>query len=72
MMPRVGSRTAGLVLALLAAAGLTVARLSLTGPTLDDVFLKHTGHSIRQDELDANWRSTRGGWRPWDARNRRG
>lgn len=50
------------VLAALEGAGLTVARLSLTSPTLDDVFLKHTGHSIRQDELNTNWRSARGPW----------
>ena len=32
--------------------------------SLDDVFLKHTGHTIRQDELDRDWRSTRGLWGP--------
>jgi daunorubicin resistance ABC transporter ATP-binding subunit len=48
----------------LAAAGLGVARLALTSPTLDDVFLKHTGHTIRQEELDRDWRSTRGLWGP--------
>ena len=42
-------------------AGMAVAQLSLTSPTLDDVFLKHTGHSIRQEELKTNWRSSRGG-----------
>jgi ABC-2 type transport system ATP-binding protein len=56
------------LLAVLGSAGLSVARLSLTSPTLDDVFLKHTGHSIRQEELDANWRSKRG-WN-WGARRR--
>jgi ABC-2 type transport system ATP-binding protein len=40
-------------------AGLEVEQLALTRPTLDDVFLKHTGHSIRQEELDTNWRSRR-------------
>jgi daunorubicin resistance ABC transporter ATP-binding subunit len=50
------------LLRVLGAAGLGVARLSLTSPTLDDVFLKHTGHTIRQDELDRDWRSTRGLW----------
>lgn len=49
-------------------AGLRVARLSMTTPTLDDVFLKHTGHSIRQEELDRDWRSSRGGWMPWRRR----
>src|SRR5262249_22593514 len=53
------------LLRILGEAGLGVARLSLTSPTLDDVFLKHTGHSIRQEELDRDWRSTRGGWGPW-------
>lgn len=50
-------------------AGLRVARLSMTTPTLDDVFLKHTGHSIRQEELDLAWRSSRGGWAPWRRRH---
>jgi ABC-2 type transport system ATP-binding protein len=50
-------------------AGLRVARLSMTTPTLDDVFLKHTGHSIRQEELDRDWRSSRGGWAPWRRRH---
>src|SRR5262245_55998231 len=51
------------LLRVLGEAGLGVARLSLTSPTLDDVFLKHTGHSIRQEELDTDWRSRRG-WGP--------
>ncbi len=50
-------------------AALRVARLSMTTPTLDDVFLKHTGHSIRQEELDRDWRSSRGGWTPWRRRH---
>jgi daunorubicin resistance ABC transporter ATP-binding subunit len=57
------------LLRVLGAAGLNVTRLSLTSPTLDDVFLKHTGHSIRQEELDRDWRSTRGMW--WAPRRRR-
>jgi hypothetical protein len=63
------------VLAALTAAGLSVARLSLTSPTLDDVFLRHTGRSIRQEELNPNWRSSRGPWGggrgPWGGRRRR-
>jgi ABC-2 type transport system ATP-binding protein len=56
------------LLRVLGETGLGVARLSLTSPTLDDVFLKHTGHSIRQEELDPDWRSTRGGWGPFRRR----
>jgi ABC-2 type transport system ATP-binding protein len=51
------------LLRVLGEAGLGVARLALTSPTLDDVFLKHTGHSIRQEELNPGWRSARG-WGP--------
>jgi ABC-2 type transport system ATP-binding protein len=51
-------------------AGVTVAQLSLTGPTLDDVFLKHTGYSIRRDELDTKWHSSRRGG-PFGGRRRR-
>lgn len=49
-------------------ADLTVGRLSLTSPTLDDVFLKHVGHSIRQEELNTDWRSR--AWGPWQRRRR--
>ncbi|MHB1424472.1 MAG: ATP-binding cassette domain-containing protein [Gemmataceae bacterium] len=56
------------LLRVLAEAGLRVSRMSMTSPTLDDVFLKHTGHSIRQEELDRGWRSTRGMWGPWRRR----
>jgi ABC-2 type transport system ATP-binding protein len=56
------------LLRVLGEAGWTVTRLSLTRPTLDDVFLKHTGHSIRHEELDASWRNTRGVWGPWRRR----
>jgi ABC-2 type transport system ATP-binding protein len=51
-------------------AGVTVAQLSLTSPTLDDVFLKYTGYSIRHDELDTNWHSSRRGG-PFGRRRRR-
>ncbi|HEY0735796.1 MAG TPA: ATP-binding cassette domain-containing protein [Herpetosiphonaceae bacterium] len=57
------------VLLALNGAGLNVGRLSLTSPTLDDVFLKYTGQSIRQEEVNTNWRSGRGG--PWGGRRRR-
>lgn len=32
-------------------AGTEIARLSLSGPSLDDVFLKHTGHKMRVEEV---------------------
>jgi ABC-2 type transport system ATP-binding protein len=57
------------LLRVLSEASLSVARLALTSPTLDDVFLKHTGHSIRQEELDPDWRSSRGLWGPWRRRH---
>jgi len=49
------------VLRLLDSAGLHVAQLSLTSPSLDDVFLKHTGYKIRDEGPAQNWRSQRGG-----------
>lgn len=49
------------VLRLLDSAGLHVAQLSLTSPSLDDVFLKHTGYKIRDEGPDPNWRNQRGG-----------
>ncbi len=32
-----------------AAAGITISSISLTGPTLDDVFISYTGHEIRDE-----------------------
>ena len=64
-----GSAAVPQVLAALNSAGLSVDRLSLTSPTLDDVFLKYTGHSIRREELATDWRSSRSG--PGAARRRR-
>jgi ABC-2 type transport system ATP-binding protein len=48
--------------------GIAATRLSLTSPTLDDVFLKYTGYSIRQEDLNVHWRSSRSG--PGAARRR--
>jgi ABC-2 type transport system ATP-binding protein len=33
-------------------AGIKLASIGVSSPTLDDVFLKHTGHRIRPEELD--------------------
>ncbi len=41
-------------------AKLHVAQLSLTSPSLDDVFLKHTGYKIRDEGPQQNWRNQRG------------
>lgn len=49
--------------------GVKVDQLSLTSPTLDDVFLKYTGYSIRQEELDSKWRSQKRGG-PFGSRRR--
>jgi ABC-2 type transport system ATP-binding protein len=57
-----GSAAAPEIFRTLDGAGLGVERFSLTSPTLDDVFLKYTGRSIRQEELNTNWRGGRGPW----------
>jgi len=40
-------------------AGVDVVDLTLTSPTLDDVFLKYTGERIREDTPVQNWRNAR-------------
>ena len=40
--------------------GLHIDKLSLTRPSLDDVFLKFTGRKIRDDTPVQNWRASRG------------
>ncbi len=40
--------------------GLRIDKLSLTRPSLDDVFLKFTGRKIRDDTPVQNWRAARG------------
>ena len=63
-----GSEAIPLVMRLLDHEGLVVASLSLTSPSLDDVFLKYTGTRIRQDDPVAY---TPGGARgPWARRRR--
>jgi ABC-2 type transport system ATP-binding protein len=51
-------------------ASLPVEQLSLSKPTLDEVFMKYTGHSIRDEELNGKWRSSRMGG-PFQSRRRR-
>jgi len=54
-----GGRSLPLILRALDEAGVDVADLTLTRPTLDDVFLKYTGERIREDTLVQNWRNAR-------------
>ena len=52
-----GGQSLPLILRALGDAGIDVADLTLTSPTLDDVFLKYTGERIRQDAPVQNWRN---------------
>jgi ABC-2 type transport system ATP-binding protein len=52
--------TLGAILDQLRAANLHPADISLTTPTLDDVFIKYTGERIRQESAESNWRNKRG------------
>jgi len=56
-----GGRALPQILRHLDEAGIYVDDLSLTPPTLDDVFIKYTGERIRQDAPLQNWRNQRGG-----------
>ena len=42
------------VLRLLSENDVTVTNLSLASPTLDDVFLKHTGRTIRSEDAEGD------------------
>ena len=64
-----GGESVPLLMRLLDAQGVTVAGLTLTSPTLDDVFLKYTGNRIRQDDPVSYTVGTRGG--PFGRRPRR-
>ena len=58
-----GSAAAPDILALLHDNGIIATDLSIAGPTLDDVFLKHTGHSIRDEEASGS--ELERAWAPW-------
>jgi ABC-2 type transport system ATP-binding protein len=62
-----GSESVPVVIRKLDAAGLNVSGLTLTSPSLDDVFLKYTGTRIRQDD-PVPYSPGRG---PWAQRPRR-
>ena len=54
-----GGQSLPQILRALNEAGVDVADLTLTSPTLDDVFLKHTGERIREDTPVQHWRNAR-------------
>ncbi len=58
-----GSAAAPDILRLLHDAGLTATDLSVASPSLDDVFLRHTGRSIRDEEATGS--GTDRTWAPW-------
>jgi ABC-2 type transport system ATP-binding protein len=51
---RDGDASAPALLKLLIESDMEVARLAVSRPTLDDVFLKHTGRTIRGDSADGD------------------
>ena len=48
-----GARTVPTVLAALDAAGLAVASVTVARPSLDDVYLRHTGRAYRPESQEA-------------------
>jgi ABC-2 type transport system ATP-binding protein len=54
-----GGQSLPKILRALDEAGVHVDDLTMTSPTLDDVFLKYTGERIRQDAPVQNWRNQR-------------
>jgi hypothetical protein len=54
-----GGQSLPQILRALNEAGVDVVDLTLTSPTLDDVFLKYTGERIREDTPVQNWRNAR-------------
>ncbi len=54
-----GGQSLPQILRALNEAGIDVADLTLTSPTLDDVFLKYTGERIREDTPVQHWRNAR-------------
>ncbi len=56
---REGGRALPQILRVLDEAQIYVDDLTLTSPTLDDVFLKYTGERIREDAPVQNWRNQR-------------
>jgi ABC-2 type transport system ATP-binding protein len=57
---RQGGRALPSIVRVLDEAGIYVQDMALTSPTLDDVFLKHTGERIRDEAPVENWRNAYG------------
>jgi ABC-2 type transport system ATP-binding protein len=57
---RQGGRALPKIVRILDEAGIYVQDMALTSPTLDDVFLKHTGERIREEAPVQNWRNALG------------
>ena len=56
-----GEEALPVLLRVLDGAGITMSAISLSRPTLDDVFLTLTGRSLRDDSPGARGRGRRGG-----------
>jgi ABC-2 type transport system ATP-binding protein len=61
---REGGRSLPRIVRALDEAGIYVDEMTLTSPTLDDVFLKYTGERIREDAPVQNWRNQQAGRPP--------
>jgi ABC-2 type transport system ATP-binding protein len=57
---RQGGKALPSIVRVLDDAGIYVQDMALTSPTLDDVFLKHTGERIREEAPVQNWRNALG------------
>jgi ABC-2 type transport system ATP-binding protein len=64
-----GGTAAPDLLRLLHENGVSVTNLSVSSPTLDDVFLKHTGHTIRTEDVGGDEMNQ--AMRPWLGLNTR-
>ena len=64
-----GGATAPAIMRALQNADLSIANLSITRPSLDDVFLQHTGRQIRESDADGDAEDRM--WSQWMGVNRR-
>jgi ABC-2 type transport system ATP-binding protein len=60
IVTRQGGRALPRIIRVLDEANISVQDMAMTSPTLDDVFLKHTGSRIRDDASVQNWRNAFG------------